>query len=477
MTELFYRHLRAGLMLFMAGALCAPAAAQVEDLMDVYRKAIEHDPLHESARRTLEAAEQKLPQAMAGLLPAVALTGGTGRQQADASFSGAAAVERDVRSWNWNLQLTQPLFRWANVVAHRQAGAQVRQAREQYRLAEHELMLRVAQAYFDVLVAHEGISVADAQRQAVEQQLMLARRNFEVGMATVTDAYEAQSRFDLARAQAVAARTESDARWAELERILGTAPAGLRSLDAAAELPRPVPEDLQAWMSRAREEHPQVLIQLAAQDAAASEIERSRAAHWPTLDLTASHGSNYASGTVSSPADISTRVRSTQLGLQLSIPLYSGGAIDSRVREAISFLARADAELEAARRQAAASARQAFSAVANGRAQAEALRSAVQTSQSALDANKIGYRIGTRINIDVLNAEQQLHAARRDLFRACTDTILQSLRLKAAAGTLAVEDIESINRLTAAGGIIPAPAAALAATAGTITAAQPQRMR
>jgi outer membrane protein len=199
-------------------------------------------------------------------------------------------------------------------------------------------------------------------------------------------------------------------------------------------------------MARAREENLQVLIQRAGRDVAEQEIERHRAAHWPTLDLTASHGSNYSSGSLSTPADLTTRVRSTQLGMQLNIPLYAGGAIDSRVREAAAALARADADLEAARRQGAAAARQAFATVANGHAQTEALASAVRSSQSAVDANRIGYRIGTRINIDVLNAEHQLHAARRELFRARADVVVQGLSLKAAVGALEVADLEAINR-------------------------------
>jgi outer membrane protein len=200
-------------------------------------------------------------------------------------------------------------------------------------------------------------------------------------------------------------------------------------------------------MMQARENNPSVVAQQAAKDAAEQELRKNRAEHLPTLDFTASYGSSYASGTLASPADIATRSRSGQVGLQLSVPLFLGGGTQARVKEAAANLNRSRADVEAVRRQAAAEARQAFAGVSNGLAQVQALVSAVESSKSSVEANQVGYRTGTRINIDVLNAEQQLYAAVRDLAKARYDTIMQSLRLRAAAGNLAETDLQGVNAL------------------------------
>lgn len=431
-----------GVMLALGGC-CAMAA----DLTEVYRKARDRDPVFRAAWHALRVAGERVPQARAALLPALSLTSGAGRQDGRASFGGAPDEERRVRSWNWSLQLTQPLWRAAAWAALDLAGQEERLARERFRLAEQDLALRSAQAYFDALVAGEAERVAGLQVGAVEQQLDLARSNFEVGAATVTDMREAQARLDLARAQAVAARNELDNRRTELERILGEPVDRLAGLRPDSSLPPPQPQDARAWADSAREQAPQVRIAQAAWEVAAREIEKNRAAHQPSLDLTASYGSNYGSGTLSSPADVSSRSRSGQIGINFSLPLYAGGGVESRVREALAAQDKAGEELEAARRQAAASARQAFAGVVNGLAQVDALASAVRSSESSLEANRIGYRIGTRINIDVLNAQHQLYAAQRDWHKARAETLMHGLRLKAANATLEEADLEAVNAL------------------------------
>ena len=441
--------LRGDLLAAMAATVCTvmPAAAHAEDLVDIYRLAQGHDPVYEAARYALQAAEQKRPQARAGLLPTIALSGSSGQQKGDAAFGDAPYVRRDVRNWGWSLQLTQPLFRAANAAAVGVADAQVRQASAQFSLAEQALMLRVAQAYFDVLTAQDAVQAAEAQVKAVNEQLSLAQHSYRAGTATVTDVHEAKSRFDLARAQRVAALNDRETRLAELERIMGTQPSSMSGLGKAVDLPSPQPADLFQWMIQARERNPAVVAQQAATEAAERELRRNRAEHLPTLDFTASYGSNYASGALSSPADIATRTRAGQVGLQLTIPLFAGGGTQARVNEAAANLNRSRADAEAVRRQAAMEARQAFAGVSNGLAQVEALVSAVESSKSSVEANQVGYRTGTRINIDVLNAEQQLYAAVRDLAKARYETIMQSLKLKAAAGELGEADLQAVNAL------------------------------
>ena len=283
----------------------------------------------------------------------------------------------------------------------------------------------------------------------MQTQLALASRNYEVGIATVTDVHEAQARRDLALAQVAAADNEVLARFAGLEQNLGSLPKALATFAPDHDLPPPPAEDARTWAERARSQHPAVRIQEAALAVAAAEIERSQAAHGPTLDFVASYGRNFASGSMGSPADVSSRIDAAQVGVNLNVPLFAGGAVSARVRESTALRDKAVDDLETARRQAASQALQAWSGIHQGRAQLVALASAVASSRSAVEDNKTGYRIGTRINIDVLNAEQQLYAAQREWFKARVETLMQGLRLKAAGGLLEEGDLAAVNRLLA----------------------------
>lgn len=421
--------------------------AQAEDLLDIAQRAQAHDATYLAAQRALDAATERPIQARAALLPAAHIAATTGRQSGDASFAGAMPIEREVRNRSWSLQLTHPIWRPASLAGWRHAEAQLGQAREQYRQAQQDLLLRVAQSYLDVLVANEGRRATGSYLAAVEQQLALAARNFEVGTGAITDVHEAQARRDSALAQRVAAQNDVDLRMAELERLLGSSPGALQPLDPLAALPLSPEGGLQRWLDAARAEHPAVRIQESAAGVARAEVERQRAGHSPTLDLTASYGPAHASGSMNSPADIASRVRSAQVGVSLTVPLYAGGGVQSRVREAVAMLEKAEEDLEAARRLASTQARQAHAGLVNGRAQVDALASAVRSSEAALASNRVGYRIGTRINTDVLNAEQQLHAAQRDWHKARADVLMNGLRLKAATGELAELDLATINAL------------------------------
>jgi len=436
----------AGLPLLLA-AFGAPAA----DLLEVYRQAQASDPVYRGAVYALQAARERVPQARAALLPAVNLVGAASRQAGQASFSELPPAARDVHTRSWNLQLSQPLWRATASAALDQAGQQELLAEAQFHQAEQELILRTAQAYLDILVAQEAEHVAHLQINAMEQQRALARRTFEGGTGTVTDVHEAQSRLDLSRAQAVVAGNELQGKLAELTRILGISHARLAGLRADSALPHMEPAGLQPWLDSAREQSIPVRIAQATLEVADREIARSQAAHSPTLDLTASYGSSFTSGSITSPSDFSVRSRSTQVGMNLTIPLYAGGGVQARVREAVALKGKAGEELEAARRQAVTQARQAFAGVANGAAQVQALASAITSSKSSLDANKVGYLVGTRINMDVLNAEQQLYAAQRDWYKARAETLLQGLRLKAANATLGEADLNLINGMLETG--------------------------
>lgn len=417
-----------------------------QTLMDAYRKAQTADAQYAIAHKTFEASLEKLPQARAGLLPSLNLSGNKNRQSGEASFADAAYIQREPNNWSWTLQLTQPLLRWGNWASYRQADAQVTMAREQLALAEQDLILRTAQSYFDVLLAAEGVRVMDAQIKAVDEQWVLARRNFEVGTGTVTDVHEAHAKYALSQAQRVASVNEQASKQADLERMLGE-PMVLAPVRLAQTLPSISTQRIDAWRNAAATNNPQIKVQQAALEVAQDEVSKSTSAHLPSLDLVLSRSANYNSGTLSSPTDLESRVNTQQVGLQLAVPLFAGGATQSKVREALALQAKAAAELLLAQRNTESQVRQAFAGVTNGQAQVEALQVAVKAGTNAVEGNKIGFKTGTRIIPDVLNAEQQLFASLRDLSKARVETITQGLKLKAAAGALQATDLAALELL------------------------------
>lgn len=428
----------------IAGLLASTGTLAAEDLLAVARAALANDAQFQSARAQREATSEKLPQARAGLLPSLALNGTT--QWNDVEISKPVDRSTQYNSHNFGFQLTQPLFRWANWVQFEQGKLQVAAADAQLAQARQDTLLRAAQAYFDLLYAQDVLTSIVAQKTAASEQLELARKSFEVGTVTITDVHEAQSRYDLATAQEIAARSDIEVKRHALAVITGRAPEALRGLRSEVAFTLPEPARMEEWVDRAQTESLTVLAQLANQEIANREIERQRAGHYPTVDLVATYGQNKTVITFAG-APLNNESTTGTVGVQVSVPLFQGLGQESRVRESAHLLDRARAEVDFARRNAAQQARQAWLGVANGIAQTAALRAAQVSSQSSLDANKLGYEVGVRINIDVLNAQQQLYVTRRDLAKARYDTLLAQLRLKAAAGQLAESEIEAVNAL------------------------------
>lgn len=434
-----------GAAVALAVVLSVPVYAT--DLLEVYRLAQDSDPIIASARYTLDSVRQKIPQARAGLLPVLSATGKEGDTRANSEFTGITPVERNMKSWNWNWQLTQPLIRFGNVAAYRESQFVVEQAEAQYAQAQQDLLLRVAQAYFGVIVAQDAIAAAAAQVVALEEQLAQVSRGYELGTHSVTDIDDTKSRLGSARSQRVAAQNDMESAKAELEKVAGKTFDQLAALQTTMSPPQPSPLNSRTWMDQARINHPMVRAQRAALEAARQEIKKNRSDHLPTLDFVANYGSNFSSHSLTTPSDFSTRIKQQEASVQFTLPFYAGGAVNSRVTEAIANMNKAEADLEAASRKASTDAQQAFAGVTNGLAQIDALNVAVEAGQSAVKGNRVGYRLGIRINIDVLNAEQQLFTAQRDLSKARYDTLLQGFKLKAAVGTLDEKDLFAVNAM------------------------------
>jgi outer membrane protein len=419
------------------------------DLLQIYREAQNNDATFAAARSTLEAGRERTPQARAGLLPTLSLSGNSLWNKNDLYLrDGTLPPTLDpnprFNSNGYTLALTQPLFRWQNWVAYDQSKFQVAQAEANFVQAGQDLILRVAQAYFDVLYASESLKAVQANKKSIEQQLESAKRNFEVGTSTIVDAQEAQARFDLASAQEIAAESDLEVRQRTLQAIIGKEPGPLAPFRRGAELTPPQPADMKQWAAAAEKDNISVQIQMAAVEIASREVDRQRAGHYPTIDLVANKGKSTAfASTVGGQLETNFE----NVGVQLNLPIFQGGAVVSRQSEASANRAAAESTLEQARRNAALQARQQYLGAANGLAQVRALRAALISSQSSLESNRLGFEVGVRINIDVLNADNQVFVTRRDLAKAVLDTLMSQLRLKAAVGTLSEDDVVAANAL------------------------------
>jgi outer membrane protein len=424
-------------------------AAYAMDLKEVYALAKENDTTFAAARAALQAAEQKVPQARSALLPSLTANGTEGDTKGTTLYTDTPEVQRSFNSYTWTIQLSQPLFRAQNFYAYGEARALVEQAQAQFVLAEQDLLVRVAQAYFDVVSAQETIRAAEAQVRALEEQLKAADHGFKSGVASITDVDDARSRAASAQAQRDGASADLDSKRAALEAIIGSAPSELTSLRADVSAPTSEPNDLSAWVLRAEQENPNVRAAQAGLEAATQDLSGARAQRLPAVDLVASYGGNYSSGNIIDPIDYATHVRDRQISVEVSVPLLDGGAMHSHVVESRAKLNQARSQHEAARRQAVADVRQTYAKLRSAVAQISALQTAVASGENSAKGNRVGYVLGIRINSDVLNAEQQLFASRRDLAQARYDALLQGLKLKAAVGALQESDINAISALLA----------------------------
>ncbi|MEO8536579.1 MAG: TolC family outer membrane protein [Betaproteobacteria bacterium] len=430
----------------VAASVLAPLPVRAEDLLQVYRAAQQNDPSLAAARANWEATQERVPQARAGLLPNVNVSAST-----NANYFGTSVdttprvrVERGFGFGGLGVTASQPLYRYANAVAYSQAVQQVEQADYTLASARQDLILRVATAYFDVLLAQFNVELAESQKAAISEQLAQAKRNFEVGVATITDTNEAQAKYDSVVAQEISARNDLDNKRTALRAIIGRAPEDLKRLGPGFDPTPPSPNALDEWVDHALAGNLNVRIARYNGEIATLEIERQRAGRLPTLDLVASASTQ--AGTGSSTTGAFSDSRQAVVGLSLTVPLYQGGLVDSKVREALALQESARQNLEVARRNALFSAQTGFSGVNSAAASVKAFEQALVSAQTAYESNKTGQEVGVRTNLDVLNTQQNVFQTRRDLAQAYFTYLVGVLRLKAAIGTLDEQDLEDVNR-------------------------------
>ncbi len=422
--------------LFLALTLALAPAAQAANLSDTFRDALAYDAQYAAARAAYQAGQERSVQGRAGLLPNVNLGG-------NVRYNDVSGELQD-NSFDSNqlaIRASQPLYRKQNMVAYAQSKEQVKVAEMQFKLAEQDLILRVARVYFDVLQAQDNIAFINAQKAAITEQLASAKRNFEVGTATITDTHEAQARYDIAVAQEIAEQNTLNIRVRALEKLIGK-PAGALDILVENALLKTESGSIDEWAQRAAESNLQAEIQRIAKTIADQEVERNRAGHYPTLDAVASYSIDNSLPIGAQPIDL----RTGTVGLELNLPIYQGGITNSRVREAVANQEKARQELEESIREAGLRTRDAWLTVNSTAARVQALEQALTSSKSQLESTKLGLQVGVRTNLDVLDAEQQVLSAQRELAAARYNHLQSRLLLKAAVGILTPADLAMIDQ-------------------------------
>lgn len=425
-----------------------PSSPQVEyqSLMDVYREALAHDPTLASALSTSKASQEIIEQGKALYRPRVNLNASTTASRTDFEIVGRAAPFRGgvntFEGYNYGVEARQPIFRKQNWEQMNQSVVQVSQADKQYHLIQQSLILRTTQAYFDVLIAQDRIDLIVAQKAAILSQLDQAKATFEVGTSTVTDVNEAQARYDLVLAQEIAAINEYEIAKRAVEAITGKIPGKLASAKSDIQVAE-LSQKMQDWQQVAIENNLNIQIQQDALKIAEHDVSIAQAGHLPTLDLVAAYTKNYSNGGQNGFGNDS---KNANIGLQLDVPIYQGGAISSRARQAVLNKQRALDDIEVARRSTDLETQRAYLNLSTTIAQVKALEQALVSSQSQLDSTKLGYEVGVRTNVDVLNAQQQFYSAKRDLLQVRYNYLVNIIRLKTASGLVSEADLQDLNQ-------------------------------
>ncbi|MBU3724051.1 MAG: TolC family outer membrane protein [Burkholderiaceae bacterium] len=424
------------------------------DLSAAARQALQHDATFLAARKKAEADATRFGQGLGLLLPAATFTANRSQTDFTVGNNPAASIPAANLSYSGRLgttyvaTLTQPIFRMERLAAFNQERERTRAGEANFTQARIDALLRVTQAYFDVLVAQDSLASVDAELKAIGAQLESAKRNFEVGTATITDQQEAQARFDLATAKQIAARNDLDVKRNALNLLVGQPlPQRLSGLKDAVSLSNPEPLDVSKWVEQAREASLKVQAAASAAEIAKSEVTRVISAdNMPTIDLVAQ---KRRVDPLTLSTNVYPRADTDTLSLELTLPLFNGGIAMNKAKEVVALRDKALFDLENERRNAEQTAKTAFLGVLAGLSQVKAYEAAERSSRLALESNLLGYEVGVRINIDVLNAQQQLYTTQRDLSKARYDTLINSLKLKASAGALSESDIDDINGLLA----------------------------
>ena len=445
-------------LMITLGALAIAGPAQSASLLEIYQQALQGDPqIHEAEARRLAALESK-PQARGVLFPQISASGDYSESNTSgSSFSfinnATTTFDRDSQSTNWTVTLRQSLFRWDQIVNLKRADKTVTRAEAVREAAQQDLIVRVAQRSFDILAAEDRLTSINANREAIARQLEQAKQRFDVGLIAITDVQESQAAYDQAVADEIAAKRTLATAREFMREITGQYTLKLDAPGDDFPLLNPAPNDEASWVDLSLAQNLNLVASRLDEQLARDEISFRRNGHYPSLDLVVSTGETTDDGDVfsSSPFgsgtspfdDTTTR---DQISLQLTVPLFAGGATSSFVKEAV-YLHRASREqLQRVTRETERQARDAYLGVLSEISRVKALEQAVASSRTALQATQAGYEVGTRTIVEVLNSQFSLYAAITNFYQSRYDYIMNALRLKQAAGTLQVQDLELIDK-------------------------------
>ena len=444
----------------------APVLASAESLLEVYQQALQSDPQVREAEANRDAAEEAAPQARGALLPQITATGSYEDSTSDGNNVFVQSVldangnpifvtqntqrERDSEQKSWQVELTQTLFRWDQYVELKRSGKRVAQANANYEAAQQDLIVRVAERYFNVLAAQDSLSAASASKRAIARQLDQAKQRFDVGLIAITDVQESQAAYDQAIADEIGAKRNLATAREFLREITGVYAGDLEAPQSGLPLVLPEPANADDWVTTAIDQNLALQASRLNADIAKAEISSRRSGRYPSVsffarvndvDDTATQQLNNSGR--DDPADFEQRTES--IGVQFSVPLYSGGTVSSRVREAVHLHRAAKEQLQRVARETERSARDAYLGVETDIVRVQALTQSLSSSQTALEATEAGLEVGTRTTVDVLDAQRNVFNAFTSLERARYDYLLNVLRLKQASGTLRVQDLEAIE--------------------------------
>jgi outer membrane protein len=432
-----WRHTSTFILASLAFALI-PRAGLAANLLDTYQQALKNDPTFLAARANYMAEQQKTGEARAVLLPNINASANATWNDSTNNLSG----QKTYNSNGYSVSLSQPVFNFGAFAALAQAHASVRAAAANFNAAREDLMRRVAEAYFGLLLAQDNLGLAKSQQAAIAQQREVAQGRLKVGLGTITEVHDAEARYQLAAAQVLEAQNGlEDARQA-LREVAGTVPKEVLSLREDMPLPQPDPPVIGEWVTRALDQNYQVIAAREANTIAKREISKQHAGYYPSLDIVGSY--NY-SDSYSGFTGTAFNTRGTSVGLQLSMPIFQGGLTHKLSKEAAYRYNAARQNLILARRQVERQTRDAFLGITSGASRVNALKQAVIASQSALEAKQTGFEAGINTNLEVLDAQRDLYQARRDYAQSRYNFVFSLLRLKQAAGTLAESDLKQIN--------------------------------
>ena len=439
--------------LLMTAALFITAPAFAVDLVGIHDLAVKSDPQLQAAVYRRQATSENERQAWSNLLPTIGGSAGVTRGDTTTSIQGTEVDDSDTDTRRYGFDLRQSLYAQSNYENLDIARGQVSQAEAVYQIAYQDFLVRVAGSYFGVLTAQDGVIFAEAEEKALQRQFEQAEQRFEVGLTAVTDVYESRAQYDNARARAIVSRNNLADTKQVLYELTGQYFDDIDPLQEVLPLVRPLPDNAQEWVDMAMLYNPVVISAHKGVEIADATTRLQRSGHFPTLDLVASY-SNFTNNEFvirddfQNPIDVTSLVNSdTRIGLQLNVPIYQGGVVSSRTRQARSTLNAVNEDLDRQQRAAVRQTNNAYRAVIAGIEQVTAFKQAMVSAEAALEATQAGFEVGTRTIVDVLIAQQRYFSAQRDNSLARHTYIVDHLRLKAAAGLLAEEDLQKVNTI------------------------------